>query len=98
MGMECTPDDCVSFGELPVRLSHGAANMLLMHAGGGSMKSQFKRADGSGARYALIFGADEIAQGKVAVKALRDGAGAQVLQPLDAPDSWAASLKLQSAA
>jgi pilus assembly protein CpaE len=34
MGMECTPDDCVSFGELPVRLAHGATSMLLMHAGG----------------------------------------------------------------
>jgi hypothetical protein len=43
-----------------------------MHAGTGegmgSMKSQFKKADGSGARYALIFGADELAQGCVAVK------------------------------
>ena len=49
-----------------------------MHAAGpdglGSMKSQFKKADASGARFALIFGADEIAQGQVAVKALRDGA------------------------
>src|SRR5205085_4978999 len=40
---------------------------VVQHAGGadgpGSMKSQFKRADGSGARYALTFGADEIAQG-----------------------------------
>jgi histidyl-tRNA synthetase len=68
-----------------------------MHAAGpdglGSMKSQFKKADGSGARFALIFGADEIAQGKVAVKALRDGAGAQALQPLDDPRSWAGSLR-----
>jgi histidyl-tRNA synthetase len=67
-----------------------------MHAAGadglGSMKSQFKKADASGARFALIFGADELAQGKVAVKALRDGAGAQVLQPLDAPGTWAGSL------
>ena len=69
-----------------------------MHAAGpdglGSMKSQFKKADASGARFALIFGADELAQGKVAVKALRDGAGAQVLQPLDEPGAWAASLLL----
>ena len=68
-----------------------------MHAAGpdglGSMKSQFKKADGSGARFALIFGADEISQGKVAVKALRDGAGAQALQPLDDPRSWAGSLR-----
>jgi histidyl-tRNA synthetase len=61
--------------------------------GAGSMKSQFKRADASGARVALIFGPDEIAQGKVAVKPLRDPAGAQVLQPLDNPASWAGSLR-----
>jgi histidyl-tRNA synthetase len=39
--------------------------------GMGSMKSQFKKADASGARYALIFGADELAQGQVALKPLR---------------------------
>ncbi len=68
-----------------------------MHAGSadgmGSMKSQFKRADSSGARHALIFGADELAQGMVTVKALRDGAGAQVQRPLAATADWAATLK-----
>jgi histidyl-tRNA synthetase len=72
-----------------------------MHAataeGLGSMKSQFKKADASGARYALIFGADEIARGHVTVKALRDGTGAQLQRPLDRPADWAASL-LQSQA
>ena len=67
------------------------------HAGGpdgpGSMKSQFKRADASGARHALIFGPDELAQGMVTVKALRDGVGAQVQRPLAAPADWAATLK-----
>jgi histidyl-tRNA synthetase len=52
-----------------------------MHAGSGegmgSMKSQFKKADGSGAQFALIFGGDELARGEVTLKALRDGAGAQ---------------------
>jgi len=33
MGMECTPGDCVSSADLPVRLSHGAVNMLLVHVG-----------------------------------------------------------------
>jgi histidyl-tRNA synthetase len=61
--------------------------------GMGSMKSQFKKADASGARYALIFGSDELAQGVVTVKSLRDGAGAQVPQALDTPERWAASLK-----
>jgi pilus assembly protein CpaE len=32
MGMECTPDDCVSSTDLPVRLSHGAVNLLLVRA------------------------------------------------------------------
>jgi histidyl-tRNA synthetase len=68
-----------------------------MHAGlaegMGSMKSQFKKADGSGARYALIFGADELAQGVVTVKSLRDGVGAQVRQPLAEPAGWAAALR-----
>jgi hypothetical protein len=41
------------------------------------MKSQFKKADASGARHALIFGADELARGEVAVKPLRDAAAAQ---------------------
>ena len=54
---------------------------VVMHAAGkeawGSMKSQFKKADASGARHALIFGADELARGEVAVKPLRDAAAAQ---------------------
>jgi histidyl-tRNA synthetase len=68
-----------------------------MHAssgeGMGSMKSQFKRADASGARYALVFGPDELAQGAVTVKSLRDGTGAQLQRPLDQAESWSASLK-----
>ena len=47
-----------------------------MHAGGGSLKAQFKKADASGARFALVFGAEELAQGQVAVKPLRDAAAA----------------------
>ncbi len=69
---------------------------VLMHAGGGSMKSQFKRADASGARVALIFGADELAAGQVAVKPLRqaDGSGAaQQLLPLSNAAEWAQTLR-----
>ncbi len=61
--------------------------------GMGSMKSQFKKADGSGARFALIFGTDELAAGEVTVKALRDGAGAQTRQSLTEPALWADILK-----
>ncbi len=73
-----------------------------MHAGGsadgmGSMKSQFKKADGSGASFALIFGVDELAQGCVAVKPLRgsktDSAEAQTLQRLDDVAGWAHILR-----
>jgi len=68
-----------------------------MHAGGaegmGSMKSQFKKADASGAAYGLIFGADELARGEVTVKALRDGQGAQRCERLDTVAQWAQSLQ-----
>jgi len=65
---------------------------VLMHAGGGSMKSQFKRADASGARYALIFGDDELARGEVALKDLRDPAAAQCTLSLADTASWAVQL------
>jgi histidyl-tRNA synthetase len=58
-----------------------------------TIKSQFKRADASGARFALIFGPDEIAQGVVTVKSLRDGSGAQLKQALGQPALWAKSLQ-----
>jgi len=68
-----------------------------MHAataeGLGSFKSQFKKADASGAAFALIFGADELARGEVTVKSLRDGAGAQVGRPLAHPAAWAGTLQ-----
>ena len=51
------------------------------NCGGGSIKSQMKRADRSGARFALILGDDELARGVVAIKELR-GDGAQHEVPL----------------
>jgi histidyl-tRNA synthetase len=58
------------------------------HAGEGSLKSQMKKADASGAEYAVIVGETELAQGSVALKALRGVAGAagggeQRIVPLD---------------
>ena len=61
--------------------------------GMGSMKSQFKKADASGAHFALIFGADELARGEVTVKALRDGVGAQTCYPLAQVTQWAPRLQ-----
>jgi len=49
---------------------------LLVHAGGGSFKSQMKKADRSGARLALILGEDEMVAGNIAIKDLR-GTGEQ---------------------
>lgn len=81
----------------------GLGISVQMHAapaaggGMGSMKSQFKKADASGARYALIFGEDELARGMVVVKSLRDGAGgAQTEHPLDAVSQWASTLQSNS--
>lgn len=69
-----------------------------MHAGSGegigSMKSQFKKADSSGAQFALIFGSEELAQNTVAIKSLRDGDGVQRTESLASLESWANSLQL----
>lgn len=43
-----------------------------MNCGGGSFKSQFKKADKSGARIALVLGEDEVNQQQIAVKYLRE--------------------------
>ena len=52
-----------------------------INCGGGSIKSQMKRADRSGALFALILGDDELARGVVAIRELR-GDGAQHEVPL----------------
>ena len=79
-----------------VEALRAAGVAVVLHAGGaaglGSMKSQFKKADASGARHALVFGGDELAQGMVSVKPLRGG-GDQVLRPLADVATWAANLR-----
>lgn len=52
---------------------------LTVNCGGGSFKSQFKRADRSGARYALVLGDDELDSERIAVKALRQDQVQQAL-------------------
>ncbi|RIZ36151.1 histidine--tRNA ligase [Pseudomonas aeruginosa] len=65
---------------------------LLVNAGAGSFKSQFKKADKSGARFALILGEDEVANRVVGFKPLRDE-GAQQSIAWDAlPEHLAACL------
>ncbi|WP_241054333.1 histidine--tRNA ligase [Achromobacter xylosoxidans] len=58
---------------------------VVVHAGAASFKSQFKRADASGARVAVILGADEVASQTASIKFLRadaQGDGAQQQVPL----------------
>ncbi len=45
---------------------------VMSHCGGGNFKKQMKRADKSGAQYALIIGENEIANNQVAIKPLRN--------------------------
>ncbi|WP_374357245.1 histidine--tRNA ligase [Chitinimonas sp.] len=52
---------------------------VAVHAGGGSFKSQMKKADGSGARFAVIVGDEEAAAGTATLKPLRDGGEQQTL-------------------
>jgi histidyl-tRNA synthetase len=70
---------------------------VLVHAvtkdGLASVKSQFKKANSSGATYALVFGAEELARGVVGLKPLRDGDSAQVERPFSDVAAWAAELR-----
>ena len=94
----------VVFEALHALRSQGVS--VQMHAGVGeglgSMKSQFKKADASGAQFALIFGADELARQEVTWKSLRDGQGHQETTPLSTLASFvskrlAEGARLQSA-
>ncbi len=82
---------------IAIEALRAAGVSVVMHAasaaGWGSMKSQFKRADASGARYALVFGDSEVAQRQVAVKPLRDAQALQALRPLDGVAAWADELR-----
>lgn len=65
---------------------------LLVNAGGGSFKSQFKKADKSGARFALILGEDELAGRVVGCKPLRDDSEQQSIAWDALPERLAACL------
>ena len=68
----------VNVGEAAARYAPLAAEKLrdagldvIMHGGGGSFKSQMKKADASLARFAVLIGDDEMAESQVTVKPLR---------------------------
>lgn len=60
---------------------------VLTNCGGGNLKTQLRRADRSGARYALLLGDVEIGAGLVGVKALRE-ATAQMELPAESVAEW----------
>jgi histidyl-tRNA synthetase len=69
-------------GEVAIRSAFRAAEAMrsggldvLMHQGGGSFKSQMRKADASGAMFAVIIGDDEATAGEVTLKALRNEQG-----------------------
>ncbi|MBS1131830.1 MAG: histidyl-tRNA synthetase [Proteobacteria bacterium] len=77
-------------GEAAARLAFRVAEGLrdqginvLQHCGGGSFKSQMKKADGSGATFAVIIGDDEAATGEAQLKSLRAEGSAQLKLKVD---------------
>ncbi len=71
----------VNVGELAEKQAFTAAEVMrsaglsvVLHAGGGSFKSQMKKADRSGAHFAAILGDDEAAAGEISLKALLEKA------------------------
>ncbi|SER12567.1 histidyl-tRNA synthetase [Nitrosomonas sp. Nm51] len=61
----------MSFAWKTAELLREAGCQVILHCGGGGFKSQMKKADVSGARYAIIIGDDEALAGEVTLKPLR---------------------------
>ncbi len=77
------------------RLRDAVPNLRLeMHCGGGSFKSQFKKADKSGARLALVVGEEEAANGTVTIKSLREEAEQKTLA-LDEVEHFLAEITVE---
>jgi histidyl-tRNA synthetase len=77
----------VNVGELAEKAAFALAEKLrqaglqvVLHAGGGSFKSQMKKADRSQARYAIILGDDEVNTQQVGLKPMRADASDQQQQ------------------
>ena len=71
---------------------------VVVHPGSASIKSQMKKADASGAEFVVFAAEDEVAEGVVAIKALREHEGAAYREQAresiaEAPEKIAAALK-----
>ena len=64
-------DDATPYAWTVAETLRDAGLAVVLHGGGGSVKSQMKKADASGARFAIILGESEVAIGKVSLKDLR---------------------------
>ncbi len=73
----------------------GTGFSVTLHCGGGGFKSQMKKADASGAPFAVVIGEDEAAAGEVSLKPLRDGSE-QIRVPMDALPETLADRLLES--
>lgn len=92
------PDvECLPRAMSCIQRLRGDGIHVLMHTSGpdgmASMKSQLKKADASGATFALIFGEREVSQGTVTIKNLRSNGGEQIARPIDATDQWSKTLQ-----
>ncbi len=79
--MVCVGDDTVSQALLLAeKLRHAVPTLsVIVHLTGGSFKSQFKKADKSGAKWALVIGEQEIVTGQYTLKNLRNNEPQQTL-------------------
>ena len=77
-----------------LRARGGAVLQLAQGADGlPGLKAQFKKANASGARFALVFAGEDLARGMVGLKPLREGEAQQVERPLADVSSWAGELR-----
>jgi len=75
-----------SASRLAFRVAEGLRDQginVLQHCGGGSFKSQMKKADGCGATFAVIIGDDEAATGEAQLKSLREEGSTQLKLKID---------------
>jgi histidyl-tRNA synthetase len=69
---------------------------ILSHCGGGSLKSQFKKADKSGAQLALVLGEDELAQNEMTIKFLRSDVPQTVVKSSEIADFLGSTLSIKA--
>ncbi len=84
-------DDAAALARRVAESLRDDGHQVVVNAGGGSFKSQMKKADACGARFALIVGADEAATGTVAIKPLRTQGEQKAVTERDVPACLAAA-------